>query len=165
MCRYGTANQRRDYSRILEFDPITQKIEWQYTPIEAGYIHPLDSYKLYSPFISSAQRLPNGNTLITEGVNGRIFEITREYKIIWEYVHPYFGTGKNGLKENRVYRAYRVPYEWIPQLKKPTETEVAAQNVTKFCVPGAPLGPGGKVTTIQGINPNREKLVDDPGIP
>jgi hypothetical protein len=158
----GAANQRRDYSRILEFDPNTLDIIWQYTPLEAGHIHPLDSYKLYSSFISSAQRLPNGNTLITEGTNGRIFEVTREHKTVWEYINPYFKESWTGLLENRVYRSYRVPYDWIPQLKAPKEFSVTPQNITRYRVPGAPLGPGGKVTAVEGITPGKTKIVEDP---
>ena len=52
------------------------KIVWQYTPSEAGFLVPMDSNRFYSPFISGMQRLPNGNTLITEGSNGRVFEVT-----------------------------------------------------------------------------------------
>ena len=63
----------RDYSRVLEIDPVSLKIVWQYTPREAGFLEPMDSNRFYSPFISSAQRLPNGNTLITEGSDGRVF--------------------------------------------------------------------------------------------
>jgi hypothetical protein len=47
--------------------------------------------KFYSPFISSAQRLPNGNTLITEGSDGRIIEVTAGHEIVWEYIGPYWG--------------------------------------------------------------------------
>ena len=64
----GIKNALRDYSRVLEFDPVTLEIVWQHTPKEAGLLHPTDSNRYYSPFISSAQRLPNGNTLITEGL-------------------------------------------------------------------------------------------------
>ncbi len=39
--------------------------------------------------MSCAQRLKNGNTLITQGINGRIFEVTPEKKIVWEYWNPY----------------------------------------------------------------------------
>jgi hypothetical protein len=160
--RYGAAVERRDYSRVLEFDPLTLKVAWQYTPAEAGHIEPLDSYKFYSPFLGSAQRLPNGNTLIAEGCNGRLFEVTVEHKTVWEYVSPYFENPGGGLKSNRVCRAYRVPYEWIPQLSKPEEIDVAPQNVSRFRVSGAPLGPGGKVTHIVGINPHPDNLIDDP---
>lgn len=42
----------------------------------------------YSAFQSSAQRLPNGNTLICEGANGRFFEIDSDENIVWEYINP-----------------------------------------------------------------------------
>jgi hypothetical protein len=159
--RYGTARERRDYSRILEFDPVSLKVVWQYTPKEAGHIHPLDSYKFFSPFKGSVQRLPNGNTLITEGTNGRIFEVTREHKTVWEYVNPYFRTSAQGLRDNGVYRAYRVPYQWIPQLLQPEEVSVIPPKVPQFRVPSAPLGIGGKITKISGIDPHRVKLIQD----
>ena len=72
----GFRNALRDYSRVLEIDPITLKVVWQYTPVEAGLPFPVDANRFYSPFISSAQRLPNGNTLITEGSGGRLIEVT-----------------------------------------------------------------------------------------
>jgi hypothetical protein len=37
------------------------------------------------------QRLENGNTLINEGSNGRIFEVTRDHEIVWEYISPFWG--------------------------------------------------------------------------
>ncbi|MBT8346296.1 MAG: aryl-sulfate sulfotransferase, partial [Desulfofustis sp.] len=82
----GAKNALRDFSRVLEFDPVTLKIIWQYTPTEAGYLQPVDANRFYSPFISSAQRLPNGNTLITEGSGGRIIEVTKDHEIVWEYI-------------------------------------------------------------------------------
>ncbi len=54
-------------------------------------------YEFYSPRISNAQRLPNGNTLICEGDFGRLFEVTRDGELVWEYVNPYFGEGPTGL--------------------------------------------------------------------
>ena len=134
----GTKTAIRDYSRVLEFDPVTLEIVWQCTPKEMGFLIPLDACRFYSPFISSAQRLPNGNTLITEGSDGRLIEVTKEYEIVWEYVCPYFSDDDN---MNYIYRAYRAPYEWVPQLPKPEEREIAALDKTTFRVPGAaPLG-------------------------
>jgi hypothetical protein len=47
----------------------------------------------FSSFISGAQRLANGNTLICSGANGTIFEVTPEKEIVWKYVNPVkFGT-------------------------------------------------------------------------
>ncbi|MFZ7104841.1 MAG: aryl-sulfate sulfotransferase [Peptococcaceae bacterium] len=146
----GAKNAIRDYSRVLEIDPITLKIVWQYTPVEAGLVHPPDSNRFYSPFISGAQRLPNGNTLITEGSGGRIFEVTSHHELVWEYISPYWG---KQMKMNMVYRAYRVPYEWVPQLEAPTEIAIEPLDVTIFRVPGAgPAGTGG-ITEVPGVQP------------
>jgi len=148
----GFLNALRDYSRVLEFDPTTLKVVWQYTPIEAGFINPVDLNRFYSPFISSAQRLPNGNTLIVEGSGGRIFEVTSEHEIVWEYISPYWG---EMMQINMVYRAYRVPYEWVPQMEKPEEKPVPCLEVTTFRVPGsAALGPQ-RVTEVEGVLPYR----------
>jgi hypothetical protein len=42
----------------------------------------------YAPFISGAQRLANGNTLICSGTNGTVFEVTPKNEIVWKYVNP-----------------------------------------------------------------------------
>ena len=42
----------------------------------------------YSNIVSSAERLPNGNLLICEGIKGRIFEIDSQENIVWEYINP-----------------------------------------------------------------------------
>lgn len=146
--RIGNKNALRDYSRVLEFDPTTLKIVWQYTPAEAGFTIPLDANRFYSPFISSAQRLPNGNTLITEGSGGRIFEVTAGHETVWEYISPYWD---KTLNLNLVYRAYRAPYEWVPQLPRPTEVPIERIDVTTFRVPGAAPFGSRKETVVQGV--------------
>jgi hypothetical protein len=50
-----------------------------------------DTGRFYSAFISGAQRLPNGNTLICEGAKGRIFEITADGRIVWDFLNPLGG--------------------------------------------------------------------------
>jgi hypothetical protein len=146
----GIKNALRDYSRVLEFDPVTLKIIWQHTPVEAGLVHPIDSNRFYSPFISSAQRLPNGNTLITEGSGGRIIEITADHRLVWEYVCPY-RSKHSGM--NMVYRAYRVPYDWVPQLDRPRERAIEPIDVTSFRVPGAALGGAETEVRVEGTLP------------
>lgn len=42
----------------------------------------------FSNFISGAQRLPNGNTLICEGTKGNFFEVTPTGTIVWQYRNP-----------------------------------------------------------------------------
>jgi hypothetical protein len=71
--------------------------------------------------------------MITEGANGRIFEVTPEYEITWEYISPYFS---DNMATNLIYRAYRVPYEWIPQLERPEEKAVPRLDSSQFRVPG-----------------------------
>ena len=129
----GVKAAQRDYTRILEFDPTTLEIVWQYTPHEAGFVVPLDASRFYSPFISSAQRLPNGNTLITEGSDGRLLEVTVDHKIVWEFINPYH----DGRNMNMVYRAYRVPYEWVPQAEHTPEVAIAPADCATFRMPGA----------------------------
>lgn len=156
----GHNNAVRDYSRVLQFNPITLDITWQYTPAEAGHATFTDGSKFYSPYISSAQRLPNGNTLITQGSDGRIVEVTSDHEIVWEYINPYYNKIAGKYSTNMVYRAYRVPYHWIPQVEKPEETSIQPIDVTKFRVPGASKGEGtGKITTISGVDPNKKLLI------
>ena len=45
----GVKAALRDYSRVLEIDPVAMKIVWQYTPTEAGFLAPMDSNRFYSP--------------------------------------------------------------------------------------------------------------------
>jgi hypothetical protein len=145
-------NATRDYSRVLEIDPISLDIVWQYTPAEAGFLIPLDASRFYSPFVSSAQRLPNGNTLINEGSDGRIFEVTRSHELVWEYISPYRGSrGLNRGMMNMVYRAYRAPYSWVPQRPAPTETPIPPLERSGFRVPGA-------------APPGREREISVPGV-
>ena len=35
--------------------------------------------------------MKNGNTFITEGVSGRMFEVTPQGEIVWEYLSPFRG--------------------------------------------------------------------------
>lgn len=99
-------------SRILEINPLTKQIVWQYRGENSGS----PGWTFHSPFISDARRLPNGNTLIDEGINGRFFQVTRSGRIVWEYISPYIGPfgPEGGIKSNWVYRAQPVPYTWAP---------------------------------------------------
>jgi hypothetical protein len=129
----GMHNAQRDCSRVLEIDPLTLKIIWQYTPLEAGFSPMMDNYKFYSGYISGAQRLPNGNTLITEGADGRLFEVTPDHELVWEYVSPFFD---QDYDNNMVYRSYRYPYDYIPQLEEPEEIAIPRLDRTTYRVPG-----------------------------
>ena len=96
----GSHRRNNDYSRVIEVDPHSNEIVWEFKG------EPLSSF--YSFQISSAERLPNGNTLICEGASGRVFEVTESKELIWEYVNPFFFHHEllGGLT-NGTYRAYR----------------------------------------------------------
>jgi len=61
------------------------------------------------------QRLANGNTLINEGLYGRLFEVTPDGDAVWEYVNPYLSPETAPLKAqtNNIFRAYRYTAEEI----------------------------------------------------
>ena len=92
------------FSRVIEVEPSRKKIVWEYREKRES--------DFFSPRISNAQRLPNGNTMICEGDFGRLFEVTAGGELGWEYVNPYFGGPPNALN-NRVFRAYRYSAEEI----------------------------------------------------
>ncbi len=87
------------HSRVIEFDPKTRENVWVYSG------SPRVSF--FSPNISGAQRLWSGNTLICEGLNGWIFEVTPDGEIVWDYVSPWLGGPWQGGMINSVFRAYR----------------------------------------------------------
>lgn len=139
----GVCNARRAWSRVLEFDPVSLDILWCYEAPGRGN----SGYRFYSPFVSNAQRLPNGNTLIDSGIDGIIREVTAEGKTVWEFVSPYYSEGEfvpvlgPGLG-NMIYRAYRVPYDWAPQAEPGDQTPVHRMGRTNYRVDGA-AGLGG----------------------
>src|SRR5262245_36986120 len=110
-----TGSRRRDhpapYSRVIEVDPRTSAIVWEY--------HDQSLFDFFSPYISGAQRLPNGNTLICEGCDGRIFEVPSDGLVVWEYVNPHFNVeaGRPGLN-NWVFRAFRYTPEEIERARR-----------------------------------------------
>ncbi len=91
-------------SRVVEIDPLTQQITWTYQGTEKA--------PFYSEFCSAAQRLPNGNTLITETNNGRAFEVTSEGRVVWEFYNPHRSGERNELIAN-LFEVTRLPKDYI----------------------------------------------------
>ena len=90
---------------MLEIDPKTEETVWEYRAD-----NPVD---FYSTYISSAQRLPNGNTLIDEGATGRFFEVTPNKEIVWEYISPFYSQCDNRFANmNAVFRIHRYSYNY-----------------------------------------------------
>ena len=92
-----SAHHPLPFSRVIEVNPATNEIVWEYLDTPA--------YNFFSPYISGARRLQNGNTLITEGMFGRMFQVAPNGDIVWEYINPHFYEDVENAVVNRVFRA------------------------------------------------------------
>ena len=100
----GQHRRGSSFSRVIEIDPETNEIHWEYEG------SPRVSF--YSNYISGAERLPNGNTLICEGAAGRLFEVTNRCEVVWEYINPFpvYGSRTGNEKpenSNATFRCHR----------------------------------------------------------
>ena len=72
---------------VLPFDPeqgFVRSADGTFGPASPDWIFG-ETPTLYSGILSGAQRLPNGNTLICSGASGRLIEVTRDGRIVWDY--------------------------------------------------------------------------------
>ncbi|HNW39610.1 MAG TPA: arylsulfotransferase family protein [Candidatus Omnitrophota bacterium] len=102
---------QRGYSRIVELNPLTKNIVWEYRTNPPS--------RFFSKNRGSNQKLPNGNILITESDNGRAFEITQDGEIVWEFYSPQI---RIATKERQaLYRVMRITnpenYSFLKGLK------------------------------------------------
>ena len=109
--RAGSSNP---YSKVLEFNPATMETTWVYADPTL--------IPFFSPFMGGAERLCNGNTLICESAFGRLFEVTMQGEVVWEYVIPDFAEYPAPLNEfivgdtNSCFRAHRYQAKQVPWL-------------------------------------------------
>lgn len=66
-------------SRALELEPFGGREVWSWAGEGEGFV---------SEGMGAAQRLPNGNTLVTDSFGGRVFEVTREGEVVWRFDNP-----------------------------------------------------------------------------
>jgi len=91
---------RPEQSSVQEYDPSSMELVWEYRGTE--------DQPFYSEWCGTAQRLPNGNTLITESDYGRAFEVTATGEIVWEYFNPH-RAGEGGRYIARLLELVRLP--------------------------------------------------------
>lgn len=96
----GNRSSADEFTPPLVITPLGGgNFDYEFTPPAAGqpflpaepewtYLAPAS---LYSPIISGAQRLPNGNTFITFGTSGTLVEVTPAGQIVWKFVNPVTG--------------------------------------------------------------------------
>jgi hypothetical protein len=95
----------RKYSRVVEINPVSKEIVWSYeAKPKTGF---------FSALQGSAQRLPNGNTLICESARGHVFEVNSKGEIVWDFWNPEMKDGKR----KTIYRFLRIPFDVIPDKK------------------------------------------------
>ena len=86
------------YTRVVEIDPRTDEIVWEYrAPLQSDFL---------SSVCGGCERLANGNTVICDSWHGRIFEVTIEKELVWEYLSPFVGTTA-GMDTTMMWRAHR----------------------------------------------------------
>ncbi|TXB63690.1 T9SS type A sorting domain-containing protein [Vicingus serpentipes] len=116
----GNGRPAGNYSSIDIIDPLTDafgnyilEADTTFGPDfpEWSYVAP-NPTDFYSPNISGAQRLPNGNTLICQGRDARLFEIDTNEDIVWEYWSPVtnggiLSQGDIPIGNRNVFRALR----------------------------------------------------------
>lgn len=112
------AGESMPFTRAIEVDRTTKEIVWEYRDKS-------QMVNFFTPFMGSAQRLANGNTLLCESAFGRVFEVTREGRVVWEYVNEWFEAYSDEVtrklfpgESNALFRAYRYSEEEIPWLKE-----------------------------------------------
>ena len=89
--------------------PFSQVIEMNHRSGEEVWTYQGDRpWTCGSPHRRRCQRLFNGNTLICEGLWGRIFEVTPKGEMVWEYISPFEGwIARGGGNGNWIFRALR----------------------------------------------------------
>ena len=92
----------RGYSRVVEVDPSTNEITWEFRLPDRSFARAL----------SGQQRLPNGNVLMCSGNPGVITEVTPDEEIVWE-LHNEHVRGAREDYRTAVYRAAFCPCEWV----------------------------------------------------
>ena len=89
---------RSHHSRVIEVDPTSGEIVWQYGDGAEGQ-------ELRSWRRGGSQKLPNGNVLIMESNKGHVFEVTPQGETVWRYYNPFMKDG--GTKRGAVFRMLR----------------------------------------------------------
>lgn len=76
----GSERAEGQRSRVVEVDTKTGDVVWEYYAM--GY----NSFFSYRQ--GGAQKLPNGNYLVTSSQQGHLFEVTPAKEVVWEFVNP-----------------------------------------------------------------------------
>ena len=106
---------------------------------------------MYAQSISGAERLPNGNTLVTFGTKGTLYEVDLDGEIVWEYISPI--TNQGTLTQGEV----------IPDGNNAGTTANAIFKVRRYAgdfvaFSDKDMSPGDYLETWTDLCPNEESL-------
>ncbi len=90
-------------SRVIEMDPLSGKASWVF---QGSAEEPF-----FTRTCGSADRLPNGNTLMVESDNGRAIEVSPDKRVVWEFWNPN-RAGAQGEFIATLFDVDRVPPEY-----------------------------------------------------
>lgn len=98
----------RNFTRVIEINPLNKEVVWEYNS------------SFMAAIVGTAQRLENGNTLITYGTEANAFEITSEGEKVWEFWTPnrYLNRSEISDPYNFIYRAEVYEKDYIDKIIK-----------------------------------------------
>lgn len=123
------------YSTIIEIIPPVDELgnysiteEQPYEPSNLTWLYTATNPEdFYSSVFSGAHRLTNGNTLISSGRQGRIFEVTTNGEIVWEFINPLMTNGVlaqgDEPTDNAIFRAHKYSTDFIISLGVDTTSQ------------------------------------------
>lgn len=110
----GARRPSGNYTRAIELDPKTDKIVWFWGPGAVG----ANGGNFYSHYQDGAQKLANGNWMLTTSNDGHIVEVTSDKQIVWEFTNPvrrdavYKASSEHGQAGDSIHKALRYAKDW-----------------------------------------------------
>ncbi|MFC2162640.1 arylsulfotransferase family protein, partial [Candidatus Altiarchaeota archaeon] len=105
---FDNGDRKRRYSRILEIDPVSNEVVWEYSKMDMSFFSPVRGY---------VQRMPNGNTFITESTKGHAFEVTKEGEIVWQFLATDHDIVKGQKRRKGMVLMEKSPLEYVHVIK------------------------------------------------
>jgi hypothetical protein len=119
----------RDFTSVDEIEPVRRNGAYatdrqgRYLPKDTTRVYPrrASDERFFTEIVGSAQRLANGNTLIGDAQAGRILEVTKKGKVVWEFRNPFHPPDQVEPTETddgiviapwRIFHAYRYPIDY-----------------------------------------------------
>ncbi|HTK84213.1 MAG TPA: arylsulfotransferase family protein [Patescibacteria group bacterium] len=113
----GNLTNKGYMSRVLDVDTATGEILWQYDGLAKNPV--------YSSINSMTQPLPNGNILVTESMAGRMFEVTPDKELAWDFRSPVRLKVKAGKFIPNIYSGLRYTRDELKFMKNMPAASIA----------------------------------------